>query len=66
MFLGCGTNSDKQETKSQNIIFTKEVIEEKDSSELSLLQVTVANNEKAQEIASMYESIDVCTARVVE
>jgi len=61
MFLGCGTNSDKQETKSQNIIFTKEVIEEKDSQELSLLQVTVANNEKAQEIASMYESIDVCS-----
>jgi len=61
MFLGCGTNSDKQETKSQNIIFTKEVIEEKDSQELSLIQVTVANNKKAQELASMYESIDICT-----
>ena len=61
MFLGCGTNSDKQETKSQNIIITKEIIEEKDTQSLSLLQVTVSDNEKAQEIASMYESIDVCT-----
>ena len=61
MLTGCGTDSDKQERKTQNIIFTKEIIQEKNSNELSLLQVTVSDNEKAEEIALMYESIDVCT-----
>ena len=59
LFTGCGSNN--HETKSQQIINTKEILQEKNSNELALVQVTVADNEKAQELALMYESIDICT-----